>query len=311
MPSRTERILVTGSAGFTGRHLCSQLRARGHRVFGLTQEPPAGQDEWHADLNDAVALAPIVREAAPDAVVHLAAISHPRHADTAEIYRTNLGGTLTLLEALAQLPRKPHRVLLASTATVYADPGDLAISEAAALAPATHYAVSKLAMEQMAKLFAPQLPIVVVRPFNYTGPGQREPFVVPKIVRHFAERAAVIELGNVDVVRDFLDVRIVVEAYVRLLEAPGVAGNTLNVCSGNGVSIRALVDALSALTGHRIEVRINPQFVRALDPARFVGAPARLAAAVGALPAIPLTTTLADMLAEHARTRLPGTASRR
>ena len=302
MARPSERILVTGASGFTGRHLCDRLRASGHRVFGLTQEPASGPDHWRADLSDPAALAAIVRDAAPAAVVHLAAISHPRHADTAGIYRTNLVGTLTLLEALARAARKPDRVLLASTATVYADPGAEPITESSALAPTTHYAVSKLAMEEMAKLFAAQLPLVIVRPFNYTGPGQHEPFVVPKIVRHFAERAAVIELGNLDVVRDFQDVRTVADIYARLLAVPGVAGRTFNICSGRGVSVRAIVDTLAELTGHRIEVRINPEFVRASDPARFVGAPAALAAAVGSLSAIPFATTLADMLAEYPRT---------
>jgi nucleoside-diphosphate-sugar epimerase len=297
----SERVLVTGASGFTGRHLCDRLRTSGHRVFGLTQEPVYGAEQWQAELTDGAALASLVREAAPTVVVHLAAISHPRHADTAEIYRTNLGGTLALLEALAQAVRKPDRVLLASSATVYADPGPEAITESSAIAPTTHYAVSKLAMEEMAKLFAAQLPLVVVRPFNYTGPGQREPFVVPKIVRHFAERAAVIELGNVDVVRDFQDVRTVADIYARLLAAPGATGRTFNICSGRGVSVRAIVDTLTELTGHRIEVRVNPAFVRASDPARFVGAPAALAAAVGSLSLIPFETTLADMLAEYAR----------
>ena len=301
MPSRTERVLVTGACGFTGRHLCGQLREAGYRVFGLTKDDPTEPDQWRAELTDAAALAAVIRDAAPGAVVHLAAISHPRHADTAEIYRTNLLGTLALLEALAKAARKPDRIILASTATVYADPGDALLAESARLAPSTHYAVSKLAMEQMAKLFLPHLPITIVRPFNYTGPGQREPFVVPKIVRHFAERAAFIELGNIDVVRDFLDVRTVVEAYRRLLEAPDIAGRTLNICSGNGVSVRAVVDTLAGLTGHRIEIRINPQFVRADDPARFVGSPAGLTAAIGAMSQLPLTTTLADMLGAHVR----------
>ena len=116
-----------------------------------------------------------------------------------------------------------------------------------------------------------------------------------------AERAAVVELGNVEVVRDFQDVRTVADIYARLLAAPGAAGRTFNICSGRGVSVRAIVDTLAELTGHRIEVRINPQFVRASDPARFVGAPAALAAVVGPLSPIPFATTLADMLAEYPR----------
>src|SRR4029434_3623396 len=114
----------------------------------------------------------------------------------------------------------------------------------AALAPASHYAVSKLAMESMARLFADRLPVVVVRPFNYTGPGQREPYLVPKIVRHFAERAPAIELGNIDIERDFLDVRSVVDAYRRILTEPAARGRTLNLCSGTGTTVRAMVAML-------------------------------------------------------------------
>jgi nucleoside-diphosphate-sugar epimerase len=152
-------------------------------------------------------------------------------------------------------------------------------------------------MEHMAAQFRTSLPIVVTRPFNYTGPGQPEPYVVPKIVRHFAERAPVIELGNVDVIRDFQDVRVVVEAYVRLLGCPAAAGETVNLCSGRGYAIGELVAELARQTGHALDVRVNPAFVRAHEPKRLVGSNAKLVALVGALPPIPLATTLADMLA--------------
>lgn len=295
-------MLVTGAAGFTGRHLCAHLHAHGYRVFGLTEragERLAGHVvEIHADLLDAAAMAAAVRVAVPDLVVHLAAIAFPGHAQADAIYRVNLNGTLTLLEALAIAGCGRSGVLLPSTGTVYGSVAADCLAETAAVAPATHYAVSKFAMEQMARIFARTLPIIVVRPFNYTGPGQREPYLVPKIVRHFAEDAAVIELGNVDVERDFLDVRIVVDAYRRLLESPAAAGGTFNLCSGTGTAVRALVTMLEGVAGRRIEVRVNPQFVRAGEPQRIVGSKARLESVIGPLQRIPLHQTLADMLRE-------------
>lgn len=294
------RVLVTGAAGFTGRHLCALLEARGHTVIRLVERPSGASGEVVADLADRATVAAAVRAAAPDAVVHLAAIAFPAHADADAIYRVNVGGTLALLEALAAGGFARDGVLLPSTATVYAGNAPEAatgLGEDSPVAPASHYAVSKLAMEHMARIFARALPIVLVRPFNYTGPGQREPYLVPKIVRHFAQRAQVIELGNTHVERDFLDVRTVVDAYVRLLATAAARGGTFNLCSGSGQTVSGLVERLEALTGHRIEVRVNPQFVRAGEPQRIVGSNARLVAAIGPLAGVPLDTTLRDMLA--------------
>jgi len=292
-------VLVTGAAGFTGRHLCTHLRECGYRVFGLVEHARVDPDDLVADLLDAPALGAAIRTAAPDHVVHLAAIAFPGHAEAASIYRVNLTGTLTLLEALVREGFGRNRVLLPSTGTVYASSESGELVETAPLAPATHYAVSKLAMEHMARMYARSLPITVVRPFNYTGPGQHEPYLIPKIVRHFAERAATIELGNVDVIRDFLDVRSVVDVYQRLLNTPAAAGGTFNVCSGKGVAIRDLVAMLEELTGHRIAIRVNPKFVRPDEPRRIVGCSAKLHAIIGDLRTVPLAMTLADMLAER------------
>jgi GDP-6-deoxy-D-talose 4-dehydrogenase len=297
--SRSERILVTGAAGFTGRHLCAHLRAQGHRVVGLVEDAPAAADEIAADLLDAAAVEAAVRAAAPDRVVHLAAIAFPGHRDADAIYRVNVNGTLALLTALAGAGYGRGGVLLPSTGTVYGTANADALAESAPVAPATHYAASKLAMEHMARIFGRELPVVIVRPFNYTGPGQREPYLVPKIVRHFAERADAIELGNVDVVRDFLDVRTVVDAYARLLAAPDAAGRTFNVCSGAGTAIRDIVAALERITSHRMAIRVNPELVRPGEAQRIVGNPEALRSVVGELRPIPLATTLADMLRER------------
>ena len=294
------RILVTGADGFTGRHLCALLRAQGNEVVELTERAAQSPHEIRAELTDPAQMRHAVASARPERVVHLAAIAFPGHADAGAIYRVNVVGTLNLLQALVDHGAGKRGVLLPSTATVYASDESAALTEDSPLAPASHYAVSKLAMEHMARLFAERLPVVIVRPFNYTGPGQREPYLVPKVVRHFAQRAPVIELGNIDSERDFLDVRTVVDAYARLLETDAAYGRTFNLCSGAGSSVRGLIERLEGITGHRIEVRVNPAFVRPNEPRRIVGSRARIEGAIGRLLEVPLTRTLEDMLREAA-----------
>lgn len=136
------------------------------------------------------------------------------HADARAFYDVNLFGTLNLLEALTALPELPRKVLIASSANIYGTPGIEVIDESVCAAPVNHYACSKLAMEHMVRTWFDRFPIVMTRPFNYTGVGQDEKFLIPKIVSHFKRRAPKIELGNLDVSRDFSDVRDVAAAYM-------------------------------------------------------------------------------------------------
>jgi nucleoside-diphosphate-sugar epimerase len=295
--SRSERVLVTGARGFTGRYLVDRLRADGYEVVGLTEALPAVASEVHANLLDAGATARAVVLARPDRVVHLAALSFVAHDDAEATYRVNLLGSLALLQALATAPIPIRSVILASSAAVYGKADVDVIDETVAPAPVNHYGASKLAMEHMAATFRDRLPIVVVRPFNYTGPGQSEQFVVPKVVSHFRRRAKTIELGNIDVVREFMDVRSVVEIYRRLLACPAASGETVNICTGRGVSLREVIATLEAQTGHHAEIRVDPRLVRANDAPRVVGSPRKLECLIGSLPEIPLAATLREMLA--------------
>ena len=214
-----QRVLETGLGGFTGRYVQAALEQRGWEVWGLGVQPaPAGAQRYlQADLLDGAALAHAVAQASPQAVIHLAAIAFVGHGDANAFYRVNLLGTRHLLAALAALPRPPARVLLASSANVYGNQTEGMLDESTPPQPANDYAVSKLAMEHMACLWAAHLPITIVRPFNYTGVGQPADFLLPKIVAHFRRRADRIELGNLDVWRDFSDVRAVADAYSRLI----------------------------------------------------------------------------------------------
>lgn len=258
------KILLTGAAGFTGRFFEQAAVAAGHQVVPL-----------QANLADKAGLMAEVATMAPEAVVHLAAISFVGHADDSAFYAVNTVGTTHLLQALSALPQKPQKVLLASSANVYGNCEASPIAETQAPAPVNHYAMSKLAMEHMARTFLDRLPIVITRPFNYTGPGQASNFVIPKLVSHYARRAPVVELGNLQVEREFNDVRTVCDAYLALL-AYGQPGEVYNVCSGQPYTLQHVMDTLTELTGHTLEAKVNPAFVRANEVHRLCGNPAKL-----------------------------------
>jgi GDP-6-deoxy-D-talose 4-dehydrogenase len=279
-----QKILLTGAAGFTGLFFKSAAEAAGHQVVAL-----------QADLTDKAAVAAEVLQAAPDAVVHLAAISFVGHADDTAFYGVNVVGTMNLLVGLAALQVKPSKVLLASSANVYGNCDASPITESQPAAPVNHYAMSKLAMEHMARTYLDRLPVVFSRPFNYTGPGQAPNFLIPKLVSHFARRAPAIELGNLHVEREFNDVRMVCDAYLALL-AHGVPGEVYNVCSGQPYTLQHVIGLLSGITGHTMDVQVNPAFVRANEVHRLCGSPHKLRSCVGDLPAYDLADTLQWML---------------
>lgn len=281
-----KRVLVTGALGFTGQHVIRVLTEAGCDVHDLGN----GADGTPVNLLDRPTLQDAVSRIAPHYVVHLAAISFVAHGDAEEIYKVNIVGTRNLLEALATLPVPPENILLASSANVYGNVGGV-LDETAPFAPQNDYAVSKMAMEAMASLWSERLPLTLVRPFNYTGVGQDEKFLIPKIVAHFRKGATVIELGNTDVSRDFYDVRCVADVYARLLAAPGT-GQAYNVCSGAEHSLHEVVDMMCRIAGRDIEVRVNPAFVRANEIKSLRGDNARLRQRIGELPAFSLEATL-------------------
>ena len=302
MASRSDkpRALLTGCHGFTGRYVAAELESAGYEVVGLAHDgDPPREGVLRANLLDRNAVRRAVAEARADAVVHLAAISFVAHGDADEIYRTNVVGTRNLLEALEACDHRPGSVVLASSANIYGNAEVEPITETTAAAPANDYAVSKLAMEYMARLWMDRLPITLVRPFNYTGVGQGEQFLIPKIVAHFRRGERAIELGNTDVARDFSDVRDVARAYATIV-AKAPAGETINICSGVAHSLVDVLDMMAKIAGYAIEVRVNPAFVRGNEVKRLVGSNARLWALAGYTPAIPLAETLRWMCAANA-----------
>jgi len=278
------RIAVTGADGFTGRHFIEAARSAGHETLDV-----------RSDLTDAAALSSEIRGLQADAVVHLAGIAFVGYQNDRAFYDVNLFGTLNLLDALAKSGREFKRILIASSANVYGNSPHSPLAESETPAPVNHYAMSKLSMELMAHARHPGLPVVIARPFNYTGPGQAQDFVIPKLVEHFRKRAPQVTLGNLHVQREYNDVRFVCEAYLRLLDAD-VEGGVYNVCTGHTYDFNTVLSMLRDITGHAIEVQVDPKLVRANEVHKLCGDPSRLKRAVGEIHSQPLQETLRWML---------------
>ncbi|EUC14736.1 NAD-dependent epimerase/dehydratase [Burkholderia sp. BT03] len=289
----THRVLVTGASGFTGNYVREELADVGYEVVG-TRAGAAQPGECTLDITSLQDCRRVIGELRPTYIVHLAAISFVAHDDPLALYNVNVIGTTNLLQACIDVGHQPRKVLIASSANIYGN-AEGVVDENSAPAPVNHYAASKLAMEHLVRTWFDRLPIIVTRPFNYTGRGQSERFLVPKIVSHFVRRRPFIELGNLNVARDFSDVRMVSRAYRALLESR-VAGETLNVCSGSPRTLNEILDIARGTSGHDLEVRVNPAFVRQNEVKLLVGSSARLNRLVPEMPAIELEDTIGWML---------------
>jgi nucleoside-diphosphate-sugar epimerase len=264
-----DKVLVTGLGGFTGKHLERYFVEQGLKVVGLGQEPLAVDDYHCCDLNDVEGLREIFEAEKPNYVVHLAGIASPTHIPVSDFYLVNTIGTTNLLDSILASGVEPKKILVASSANVYGMAGGL-ISEDTPFAPVNHYGASKAAMELLLNKYNQDLPIVTVRPFNYTGVGQSSSFLVPKIVQHFRAKEKTIELGNLNIERDIQSVEQVCAAYYGLITSD-IAKGVFNVCSGTTSSIQSIIEQLNELAGYQINVRVNRRYVRASDPERVVG----------------------------------------
>lgn len=246
----SNKVLVTGGNGFTGAFMRRLLKAKGFTVVGLV-----------SDVTDREAVFSELADIEPDYVIHLAAISFAGSSNVDQIYRTNVSGSVNLLDALAGQAKSIKKVVLASSATVYGNAGRSVLHESLCPKPINHYGCSKLAMEYMAQNYLDRLPIIISRPFNYTGVGHGSKFLVPKIVNAYRENVQYLELGNLDVYREFNDVRDVCNIYLNLLLCEE-ASITVNICSGRVVSLQRILELMESIAGYKIDIRVNPAFVR-------------------------------------------------
>ncbi len=318
------RVLVTGASGFVGGHLCEHLVAEGDLVVGLSASGcwPAAL----AHLNRLVRLergdlanveesefADWLRRKQPEVVYHLAAQSNP-HASLSDprgTWALNLGGTLNLLEAIRAAALEPRpRVILVSSGVCYGNPAPehLPVMEDCPLRPNNPYSASKAAADLLGiqHHLSHATDVVMVRPFNHAGPRQSPTYVLAALALQVAEVEAGhkthLEVGNLEVIRDFTDVRDVVRGY-RLLARHGKAGEIYNLGSGHGTKIALALEHLRTLAHRPVEVRIDPTRVRPVDQPLLIADASKLRAATGWEPLYTIEQTLADML-ENCRNEL-------
>lgn len=303
----TPTVLVTGATGFAGGHLVEHL-AGTSRVVGWGRSAPreelAGAAEWQTvDLLNREQVLSSIAALRPASVYHLAGATQVAESwqDTARPLQGNALATAHLLDAIRR-ENVTCRILLAGSSAVYA-PSDAPVREDAPLAPASPYALSKLAQEQLALRACrdDRLDIVIVRPFNHTGPRQTPSFVAPAMARQVAliERGLVepvIRVGNLDARRDLSDVRDVVRAYSALMER-GRAGDVYNVGSGVGHSIRSLLEALVSRSEVPVRIETDPARLRPRETPYPVADTTRLRTETGWQPRWTFEGMLDDLLA--------------
>lgn len=285
------------------------MAALGFEVWGADRAPSekyAGERQLSVDLTNEAAVRKLLDQAEPEGIVHLAAQASVARSFEAPI-ETILTNTLPILHILDRLRSRPEscRLVVVGSADEYgpvASADELPLRENGPVRPNNPYALAKSIQNQYCGGFASLygLDVVMTRSFNHTGAGQRDTFVLPSFARQIAEiklgrRDPVIHVGNLDVKRDFLDVRDVCDAYLALLEN-GARGETYNVCSGNSYRLRDLLDRLRDLAGVEVRIEVDPDRLRPADTPELRGDPAKIAAHTGWKPRIAIDDTLRSLL---------------
>ncbi|RWU17790.1 GDP-6-deoxy-D-lyxo-4-hexulose reductase [Pseudomonas alkylphenolica] len=306
-----KKVLLTGANGFVGRILRSQLVAAGWSVTGISSNrlDAASADDIQLDIRDAGAVAEVVQAVQPDAIVHLAAVTHvPTSFREPQLtWHTNVLGTLNLLEAIKQ--HAPQAFLLfISSSEVYGEAFKSAtkVNEESRCLPMNPYAASKLAAELACQQhFRQGFAGAIARPFNHIGPGQSPDFVTASFARQIAQieagqQAPVMKVGNLEACRDFLDVRDVCDAYVQLLALANtpIEGRVFNIASGRARKIRDILDVMLQQSAVAIEVQLDPERLRPSDIPFAVGDSQYMTQVTGWQPHFELSDTLAQLLTD-------------
>ena len=303
------RALITGVRGFAAPHLLRILKEiPGVALFGLSRtvvREPQGYRSFAVDLLDREHVAATIAEIAPTHIFHLAAQSHvpTSHKDSGGTLTNNIVGQANLLDACRAL-RTPPRFLVVGSGEEYgfATPEEMPLSEDQPFRPTSPYAVSKVAQDYLGLQYflSYGLPIVRVRAFNHTGPGQSDRFAISAFARQIAEieagqREPIVCVGNLDARRDFLDVRDVVRAYLLAL-THGEPGAVYNIGSGTAVGIGEALHMLLNLSTASITVETDPERLRPSDVPIVVADNTRLRAATGWSPQVSFEDSLREVL---------------
>ncbi len=330
------KVMVTGAYGFVGGYLAAKLVEEGHEVLGVDLAAgspeagyagddgpayrgsyPAGAEYARCDLLDGETVEDIVARWKPERIFHLAAQSSASRSfeQPRLTMESNVIATVNLLEAVRK-SAGDARVLVTGSCEEYGNrsPGEMPLDEKTPIEPVSPYASSKASQEIVAMQYhrAFSLNVLLTRSFSHTGPGQTDRFVLPSFARQCAMAAAgktepVIRTGNIGVVRDFLDVRDVCDAYVSLAEK-GRAGDVYNVCSGKGLKLSDALETMIRIVKTDIRVETDPKLLRPVDVPVLIGDNGKLKRETKWNPAIPTEKMLYDLLSWWERSVLASSA---
>jgi len=288
-----KKVLITAIDSFTGKYMSTYLEKSGYEVFGTSLLDNANK-KYKCDITNKNDILEVLKKVNPNFIIHLSGISFAAHGNNEDFYKVNTIGTINILDTILELEQKPNKIILAGSATIYGNQGLEVLDESLCPKPSNHYGASKYAMECLASEYFDKLPIVITRPFNYTGVGQAEHFLIPKIVKHFKENKKKIELGNLDVSREFNDVSFICEVYKKLLESDSKS-EIVNIASNNAIKLLDVIDMMNNIAGYNIEVKVNPAFVRKDEIKSLTGSNIKLFSMVGYIEQKEFKNTLIEM----------------
>ncbi|MCX7757375.1 MAG: GDP-mannose 4,6-dehydratase [candidate division WOR-3 bacterium] len=299
-----KRILITGIEGFVGNHLLRFLRTKKYKIYGMHYKP-CQLDEvirYHGDIRDYSWVLKVIEDAKPTVIFHLAAQSSVAYGEKErfETFSINVTGTFNVLEAVYALGIN-SRIIYVSSCEVYGI-HTKKVTEKSLLKPVSFYATTKICAENLCHYYNKirGLDVIILRPFSHTGPGQSEQFIFPRIARKIVEIEKgmikpVIEVGNLNLKRDYTDVRDIVRAYELAMNFCK-SGEVYNITSGKLYTLKTGVDYLLSLTNKKIDLRINKSLFRRNDIPLLTGSAQKFIRLTGWQPKIDFFTTLKDLL---------------
>ncbi|UOG75942.1 GDP-mannose 4,6-dehydratase [Hymenobacter tibetensis] len=309
-----KRILITGFSGFVSEYLLDLLNdiADQYEVIGLSRSynfESKIRKNLHVklvklDLNDKEHLREVLYLTRPDYIFHLASDSSVSYSwqKPIESFQNNTNIFLNLIESVRALNTE-CKILSIGSSEQYGivDPESIPLTEEATLNPISPYAVARVSQELLSKVYnrGYGLDIIMTRSFNHIGPGQKENFVVSsfakQIVAYKAGLIPNIKVGNLDIVRDFLDVRDVVKAYMLLMQN-GIGGQVYNICSGNGYSLKQILHMMMSIAGIEVEYSIDKELIRPSDNPIIIGSNKKIKDELGWYPSYSIDASLRDIL---------------
>lgn len=291
--SMSKKALITGVDSFTGQHLSLYLKKYGYEVYG-TSQIESDEKIYKCDITVQEDIVNVIKDVKPDYLIHLAGVSFVAHSNNNDFYKVNSVGSVNILDALVATKHYPSKIIMVSSATVYGSQKIESLDELLCCKPSNHYGASKYSMECLASAYFQKLNILIARPFNYTGIGHSCDFLIPKIIKHYKDKSETIELGNIDVTREFNDIEFVCEAYRKLLECDSKS-KIVNIASGRGVKLLSVIKHMNNIAKYKINVVTNQLFVRENEIDTLVGSTKLLFDLVGEINQKDFSQTLREM----------------